>query len=66
MKHRKKKTKFSIKWSLIWIVIHSVSLFLLGVILKYLNLQNSFIQLLLMGFGITILARIAKIFTAKK
>lgn len=66
MKHRKKKTKFSIKLSLIWIVIHSVSLFILGVILRYANLQNSFIQLLLMGFGITILARIAKIFTVKK
>lgn len=66
MKHRNQKTKFSIKWSLIWVVIHSVSLFLLGIILKYLNLQNSFIHLILMGFGITILARIVKIFTAKK
>ncbi len=66
MKHKKKKSRFSMKWSLIWIVIHSVSLFLLGVILKYLDLQNSFVQLLLMGFGVTIFARIVKIFTAKK
>lgn len=66
MKHKKKKNKFSIKWSLVWILIHSVSLFLLGMVLDYLNLQNGFVQLLIIGFGVTIFARIAKIFTAKE
>ncbi len=56
----------SIKWSLIWVAIHSVSLFIIGFLLDYVNIQNEFIQLLLLGFGVTIFARIAKIFTAKK
>ena len=56
----------SIKWSLIWVAIHSVSLFIVGFLLDYVNIQNEFIQLLILGFGVTIFARIAKIFTAKK
>ena len=62
----KRKNSISIKWSLIWIVIHSVSLFIIGFLLDYINIQNEFVQLLLLGFGVTIFARIAKIFTAKK
>ncbi len=65
-KRRHKKYKFSFKWSLIWIIIHSISLFLLGFVLNSLNLQNNFIQLIFMGFGVSILAKIAKIFTANK
>jgi uncharacterized protein YkwD len=60
------KNSINIKWSLIWVVIHSISLFIIGFLLDYINIQNEFIQLLLLGFGVTIFARIAKIFTAKK
>src|SRR3989344_3614053 len=56
----------SIKWSLIWVAIHSVSLFIVGFLLDYVNIQNEFIQLIILGFGVTVFARIAKIFTAKK
>lgn len=66
MKHKHKKSKFNFKWSIIWIIIYSISLFILGIILNYLNLKNGFVQLILMGLGITIFARIAKIFIAKK
>src|SRR3989338_5345561 len=60
------KNSINLKWSLIWVVIHSISLFIIGFLLDYINIQNEFIQLLLLGFGVTIFARIAKIFTAKK
>lgn len=69
MKHKFRKNKghsINIKWSLIWVVIHSISLFIIGFLLDYISIQNEFIQLLLLGFGVTIFARIAKIFTAKK
>ena len=62
----RRKNSINIKWSLIWVGIHSVSLFIIGFLLDYINIQNEFIQLLLLGFGVTIFARIAKIFTAKK
>ena len=62
----RRKNSINIKWSLIWVGIHSVSLFIIGFFLDYINIQNEFIQLLLLGFGVTIFARIAKIFTAKK
>ena len=60
------KNSINIKWSFIWVVIHSVSLFIIGFLLDYISVQNEFIQLLLLGFGVTVFARIAKIFTAKK
>lgn len=60
------KKNFSFKWSLVWVIIHSISLSVLGVLFNYINLQNSFVQLLFLGFGVTIFARIVKIFTAKK
>ncbi len=63
---RRHKPGISIKWSFIWVIIHSISLFIIGFLLDYIKIQSEFIQLLLLGFGITILARIAKIFTAKK
>lgn len=63
MRHR---NSINIKWSLIWVVIHSISLLSIGFLLDYINIKNEFIQLLLLGFGVTIFARIAKIFTAKK
>jgi len=56
----------SIKWSIIWVLIHSVSLYLLRMILDYIQIQNSFFQLILFGLGVTIFARIVKIFTANK
>jgi uncharacterized protein YkwD len=69
MKHKFKyhnKHSINVKWSSIWVIIHSISLFIIGFLLDYIKIQSEFIQLLLLGFGITILARIAKIFTAKK
>ncbi len=60
------KNSINIKWSLIWVVIHSISLFIIGFLRDYINIQNELIQLFLLGFGVTILARIAKIFTTKK
>jgi len=56
----------NVKWSIIWVIIHSVSLFILSIILDYANIQNELFQLLIVGFGVTIIARIAKIFTANK
>ncbi len=60
------KNNFNFKWSLAWVIIHSISLFVLGVLFNFINLQNNFVQLLFLGLGVTILARIVKIFTAKK
>lgn len=60
------RKEISIKWSLIWIIIHSFSLFMVSTFLDYLNFQDELIQVLILGFGITIFARIAKIFTVKK
>jgi len=62
----RRRNSINIKWSLIWVVIHSISLFVIGFLLDYINIQNEFIQLILLGFGVTIFARISKMFTAKK
>src|SRR3989338_6638814 len=62
----RRSNSINIKWSLIWVVIHSISLFVIGFLLDYINIKNEFIQLILLGFGVTIFARISKIFTAKK
>ena len=62
----RRRNSINIKWSLIWVVIHSISLFVIGFLLDYINIKNEFIQLILLGFGVTIFARISKMFTAKK
>ena len=64
-RHRRQHP-INVKWSVIWVIIHSISLFLMGLILNHLQINDRFFQLILLGFGITIFARIAKIFTAKK
>ena len=58
--------KFNLKWYAIWVIIHSVSLFILAVILQYFNVKNGFIQVLFIGFGVTIIARLVKRITKKK
>lgn len=63
---RRHRSRISIKWSIIWIFIHSISLLIMAIILDYLKIQNEFFQLLTLGFGITIFARIARILTTKK
>lgn len=68
MKHKFRYHQHSInvKWSIIWVIIHSLSLFIISLILDHIQIQNSFFQLILLGFGITVFARVAKIFTSKK
>lgn len=61
-----KKNSFSIKWSIIWVIIHFASLFLLIFGIQRLNLNNSLIILLLTGFGVTIISRVVRIFTIKR
>ena len=58
--------KFNFKWSVIWIIIHSISLFILSIMLQYFNVKNSIIQILIIGFGVTIIARLVKRVTKKK
>src|SRR3989338_9909250 len=58
--------KFNFKWSVIWIIIHSISLFVLAIILQYFNIKNGIIQILFIGFGVTIIARLVKRITRKK
>jgi len=58
--------KFNFKWSVIWIIIHSISLFVLAIILQYFNIKNGIIQILFIGFGVTIIARLVKRITKKK
>jgi len=56
----------NIKWSLIWVLIHSVSLYIVISLLKTLEMQEGFLYLLLAGLGITIIANIVRIYTRKK
>ena len=65
-RRRKKKKSINIKWSLIWIFLHSISLFVIGTLLQYINLKNNFFQILFLGFGISLLARVMRVFTANK
>lgn len=53
MKHR----SINLKWSIIWILINFVSLFLLGWGIQQLGLKNSLVILFITGFGITIISR---------
>ena len=68
MKHKFRHHQHSInvKWSIILVIIHSFSLFIMSMILDYAQIQSGFFQLILLGFGITIFARVVKIFTANK
>ncbi|MDP3765244.1 MAG: hypothetical protein Q8R04_01915 [Nanoarchaeota archaeon] len=58
--------KFNFKWSVIWIIIHSISLFILAIVLQYFNVKNGIIQILFIGFGVTIIARLVKRITKKR
>jgi hypothetical protein len=65
-KHKSKKSRVNFKWSVIWFLIHSVSLFIMGYVLSFLNINSDFVNLLIIGFGVTALAGVAKIFTRNK
>ena len=66
MGRKRKKSRFNPKWSLIWVFIHSISLYISGFLLNYFNITDGFYQVLFMGFGVTIFAKIARMFTANK
>ncbi|MDP1693984.1 MAG: CAP domain-containing protein, partial [Candidatus Woesearchaeota archaeon] len=66
MKHKFSQHSINVKWSVTWVIIHSISLFMMSLILDYISIQNGFFQLIIFGFGITIFARVVKIFTANK
>jgi len=51
----------SIKWSIIWIIIHSFSVWLMSYFLVVIS--NDFLYLILAGLGITIIAKIMRTIT---
>ncbi|MFH1840167.1 MAG: hypothetical protein ABH849_03385 [Nanoarchaeota archaeon] len=55
----------SIKWSIIWIILHAIILWIIMAILDKLNIPSGAIYLIITGFGITFLAGIIKIYTRK-
>ncbi len=54
------------KWILIWIVLHTISVVLVSYLVDIVNIQNSFLVLLITGFGVTFLANVYRTFTHKK
>jgi len=57
------KNKF--KWPIIWIFIHAIVLFIIRAILDFINISSGVIYLILVGFGITFLANIVKMWTRR-
>ena len=57
---------FNFKWSIIWVLIHFASLFLLTLGIQQLSLNNGLIIVFLIGLGVTIISRIVRTFTLKK
>ncbi len=58
--------KINIKWVLIWILLHSFSLWIIGLALNKLSIQKNFLYLILTGLGLVILANIYRIFLSKR
>ncbi len=59
------KLNLKIKWSLIWILIHLISLFFMGFILNHLMIGSSLINLSIMGFGVMTLASLVNVYRHK-
>ena len=57
---------FNFKWSIIWVLIHFASLFLLTLGIQQLSLNIGLIIVFLIGLGVTIISRIVRTFTLKK
>lgn len=53
------------KWVLIWTLLHAFSFLIISYLIDLLNLQSQFVELLFLGFGVTILANIYRTFTRK-
>ncbi|MBS3124343.1 hypothetical protein J4437_06990 [Candidatus Woesearchaeota archaeon] len=53
-------------WILIWTVLHTISIRVLLYFSKLIEINNHFIELLFIGFGVTILANIYRTFNGKK
>jgi len=56
----------SLKWSILWVLIHAAALLLIGLILAALNIGQSLVYLLLTGFGITTIAGLVRIYTRRR
>ena len=56
----------TLKWFIMWTIINIISLFLIGLVLKYLNVTFNLLHYILLGFGVTIIASLVRIFTDQK
>jgi hypothetical protein len=61
---QKRSGSISIGWSLIWIFVHSFSVWLLTILLA--GITNYVLYLLLIGLGITIIAKLVRSVTLRK
>ncbi|MFH1376578.1 MAG: CAP domain-containing protein [Candidatus Woesearchaeota archaeon] len=52
------------KWPIIWIIIYAISLYIMGYFLRSLNYNLWY--LFLIGFGVTLISRIVRTFTADR
>lgn len=62
---KSKSFQMSIKWNIIWIFFHSISLLLIGKALDFYSVNNELSYLILTGLGVTVIAKILRIFTRK-
>jgi len=54
------------KWFLIWTLLHTISILVVTFLIDLIYVRSPFLELLLLGFGVTILANIYRTFTRKK
>ncbi len=58
--------KISIKWTIIWILLHTLSLWLSSLALERLKITGGITYFIFIGLGLTILSNIYKIFTEQR
>jgi len=65
-RHKRNKKGVSLKWSALWIGIHAISLFLVWMALEALNVTHALWYVLLTGLGVTLIAKVVRMYTRKK
>jgi hypothetical protein len=58
------KQGFSLKWAIAWIVILSISVWIMSLLL--VSITNQIVYIILAGLGITIIAKIVRAITLKE
>jgi uncharacterized protein YkwD len=66
MPKKHKKKSLNQKWTLFWICIHAINLYISLKIISYFKIENNLLNIFLIGFSVTVLAKIVRIYTNNK